>query len=455
MKIDCLVAEIGSTTTVVNAFDKINSINPIFIGQGTSKTTTSDVTIGLTDAINDLKKNLKVESIEAKEILASSSSAGGLKMTVHGLVYDMTVKAAKEAALGAGANIKMVTSGKLSKYDLEKIKKLNPNIIMIAGGVDYGETETALYNANQIASLKLNIPAIYAGNIAIREEIIDIFKNNNQLDFLSITANVYPKIDVLDVNEARKVIQNVFELHITKAAGMDRVREIVNGTIIPTPGAVMEATILIEKYLGNVLTIDIGGATTDIHSVCSDSIEASRVMINPEPFMKRTVEGDLGVFVNKDNIINMISLDKLAKDLNIEVNDLETIIANYKPIPGDKQIALVERLSLEALNEAIDRHAGRYTTIYGTSGKKKIAEGKDLTDVNYIIGTGGPLTKLPNRIKIIKEMLENVDDLSLKPKPTAKILIDNYYIMASLGVLAKKYPDAAFILLKQSLNIGD
>src|SRR5690554_5508495 len=99
MKIDCLVAEIGSTTTVVNAFDKINSINPIFIGQGTSKTTTSDVTIGLTDAINDLKKNLKVESIEAKEILASSSSAGGLKMTVHGLVYDMTVKAAKEAAL--------------------------------------------------------------------------------------------------------------------------------------------------------------------------------------------------------------------------------------------------------------------------------------------------------------------------------------------------------------------
>lgn len=455
MKIDCLVAEIGSTTTVINAFDKLNTASPVFIGQGLSSTTTNDVTIGLNNAINDLQRNLNKIDIQATNIFASSSSAGGLKMTVHGLVYDMTVKAAKEAALGAGANIKMITSGKLTKFDLQKLVKIQPNIIMLAGGVDYGETSTAIYNANEIASLHLNIPVLYAGNIAAQDLIKEIFTNQNQEEFLFITANVYPKIDVLDVNEARTIIQDVFEKHITKSFGMEKVREIVNGTIIPTPGAVMEATILISKHLGNVITVDIGGATTDIHSVCEDSLEASKIMLNPEPSIKRTVEGDLGVFINKDNIIEMIGKDKLLKDLNVSLKEYDNLLFNYKPIPDKDHIRFVERLSLEALNKAIERHAGKYTIIYGANGKKKIAEGKDLTEVDYLIATGGPLTKLPNRVKIIQDMLNVKDDLRLKPKPSTKILIDNYYIMASLGVLAKKYPEAAYLLLKQSLKIGD
>ena len=83
-------------------------------------------------------------------------------MSVHGLVYDMTAKAAKEAALGAGANLVYHSAGKLSNEDLEKIKSLNLNMIMIAGGVDFGEKETALYNSEAIARLKLSIPVLYA-----------------------------------------------------------------------------------------------------------------------------------------------------------------------------------------------------------------------------------------------------------------------------------------------------
>src|SRR5690554_8179428 len=157
MKINLLVAEIGSTTTVVNAFN----LNPcsIFIGQGQAPTSVmeGDVNIGLRAAIENLASSLKNDKVEYDELIATSSAAGGLRMTVHGLVYDMTVKAAKEAALGAGANIQMVTSGKLSKYDLERLINIKPNIIMISGGVDFGETQTAIHNAYEIASLKLNI----------------------------------------------------------------------------------------------------------------------------------------------------------------------------------------------------------------------------------------------------------------------------------------------------------
>lgn len=207
LKIDVLVAEIGSTTTVVNAFHDINTNNPIFLGQGQAPTTVfegGDVRNGLSGAIKDLANKLSVDDIEYNDMFATSSAAGGLKMTVHGLVYDMTVKAAKEAALGAGAVIRQITSGRIKRTDLNKIKEINPNIILIAGGVDYGERDTAIYNAEMIASMNLGIPVIYAGNVENQEEIRLIFEDTNYK--LYITENVYPKIDLLNIEPTRRII---------------------------------------------------------------------------------------------------------------------------------------------------------------------------------------------------------------------------------------------------------
>ena len=136
MKVDVLVAEIGSTTTVVNAFKDIDSDNPVFWAQGQAPTSVleGDVRIGLQGAIDDLCAKMDIDNLEYDEMLATSSAAGGLKMTVHGLVYDMTARAAKEAALGAGGIIHFVTAGKLRRTDLAKIREINPNLILIAGG---------------------------------------------------------------------------------------------------------------------------------------------------------------------------------------------------------------------------------------------------------------------------------------------------------------------------------
>ena len=232
MKIDVLVAEIGSTTTVVNAFDHLESDSPVFLGQGQAPTSVKegDVNIGLQAAIEDMKKNLHIENekLEYTNMLATSSAAGGLRMTVHGLVYDMTVKAAKEAALGAGANIHLITAGKLSKVDMIKLDRIKPNIILIAGGVDYGERETALYNSELIAASDLNIPVIYAGNIAVADDVKLIFEAYSKEKNLHIVPNVYPKIDILNIEPTREVIQDIFEEHITEAKGMEKIREMVN-----------------------------------------------------------------------------------------------------------------------------------------------------------------------------------------------------------------------------------
>ena len=456
MRVDLLVAEIGSTTTVVNAFNGIDTSNPEFVGQGQAATSVlrGDVTIGLHEAVDDLKAKMKWHDMSYGKLLATSSAAGGLKMTVHGLVYDMTAKAAKEAALGAGANIHMVTAGRLRRTDVKKILEIEPNIIMIAGGVDYGEIETALYNAELIAGLDLKVPVLYAGNVQNQEEIKLIFDDAGKLDYLYIVDNVYPKIDMLNVEPARKVIQDIFEEHIIHAPGMEHIKEMVSGSIIPTPGAVMEASKLLKAEIGDLMTVDVGGATTDIHSVTEGSEEVLRILISPEPVAKRTVEGDLGVFVNMRNIVGLIGLDPLAQQLGLNEEEMLDLIENHVPIPRTPlQVDFVERLTKEAISLSAHRHAGGFRTLFGGSGKKTYAEGKDLTGIKYIVGTGGACTRLPNRVELLREITKNMLGDKLLPSSEVEILIDNDYIMASLGVLSKEHPESALILLKKSLNL--
>ena len=120
-------------------------------------------------------------------------------------------------------------------------------MVLLSGGVDYGDTHTALYNAQMIAQAKLNLPVIYAGNVVNQPQVKEIFEKTGQLEYLYITENVYPKIDSLNVLPVRKIIQEVFEKHITEAKGMSKIRQKVNGSIIPTPGAVMKAALLLQE----------------------------------------------------------------------------------------------------------------------------------------------------------------------------------------------------------------
>ena len=455
MKVDVLVAEIGSTTTVVNAFTDLNTDNPVFWAQGQAPTSVleGDVRIGLQGAMDDLCKKMNIDSLEYDEMLATSSAAGGLKMTVHGLVYDMTAKAAKEAALGAGGIIHYITAGKLRRTDLAKIKEINPNLILIAGGVDYGERETAIDNAEKIRALGLKTPIIYAGNIENQEEMKLIFDEESGQRLYNVD-NVYPKIDDLNVEPCRKVIQDAFEDHITNAPGMEHVRDMVNGPIIPTPGAVMECTKLLYDCLGDLIVLDVGGATTDLHSVAQESDKIARIMTAPEPKAKRTVEGDLGVYVNRMKVIESIGEEQMLKDCEKMGINLEETLASYVAIPKtEAEFKLVERLTKEAVLRAVDRHAGIIRYIYGPSGRSTVAEGKDLTQVKYIVGTGGALTRLPHRVEIMEEIAKNNETgMKLFPTEHAKILVDNDYIMASLGVLSKRHREAAIKLLEKSLD---
>lgn len=448
MKIDLLVAEIGSTTTVITAY-QLKEKNVKIIAQTESYTTIDkgDVTLGIEKALKNMEEKVK-DKISWEKFLATSSAAGGLSMTVHGLVYDMTVRAAKEAALGAGAILKYITSGKLRESHLKQILKIKPKLILLSGGVDYGEEETVLYNAELLSNLPLDIPIIYAGNTAVKEEIEEIFKEKNKN--IIITENVYPKIDHLNVEPARKIIQEVFSKHIIHAPGMEKIYDVVDEEILPTPGAVMNTTELLNELYGDVLTVDIGGATTDIDSVTDGSPEIQKILVSPQPRSKRTVDGGMGIYVNAHNVVEMIGKEVIKKD----IENYEEILKNISPYPqNEEQEKFAAYLAKFCFLTSLKRHAGRIDYIFTPTGRKKVAHGKDLTAVKTIFGTGGILSRSKYNKEIFESLkqLKNSDDLLLPPKDVT-FAYDKNYIFANIGVIANLDKEMAKKILQNDIE---
>ncbi|MEG0364571.1 MAG: glutamate mutase L, partial [Erysipelotrichales bacterium] len=307
-----------------------------------------------------------------------------------------------------------------------------------------------------ILELKLNIPIIYCGNIANQGDVQFLAEHYGVEDLVTITENVYPQIDVLNVEPVRKIIHDTFEKHITKAKGMSKIRSMVKEHIIPTPGAVMEAAKVLKEELGDLVAIDVGGATTDIHSVTAGSEEISRILINPEPEAKRTVEGDLGLYVNAKNVFENMNHKDMATKLNISVEEVNDLFNNIKPIPETDLEKEFARLMCEHASEvSILRHSGDYRNLYTISGAKKMAEGKDLTSVQYVILTGGALTKLPRTEILIQDIFTRNAEMKLLPQDQVKILKDSEYIMANAGIISRINKKAAINIMKESLNIRE
>ncbi len=434
MKVDLLFAEIGSTTTVLTAFQLGGIGKPKIVAQAEHWTTTNEgnVIIGIENALKKMQEKLG-EELSWGKFAATSSAAGGLKMTVHGLVYDMTVRAAREAALGAGAVIKYITAGKMDEFHLRKITSVQPKLILLAGGVDYGESETVIHNAKLLAKLELDVPIIYAGNAAAAEHVEEIFSSAGKKVY--VTENVYPRIDYLNVEPTRSIIKEVFAEHIVKAPGMEKIKNMVNYHIVPTPAAVMTTTELIYENYGDCLTLDIGGATTDVDSVTDGTPEIQEMLTSPEPFAKRTVEGDLGLFVNAHNVIEMMGEENLRR----EFSDYDELLGRISPYPKfERDEYFISKLATFCIQQGIRRHAGSKKHLYTPTGRKTIAEGKDLTAIKSIFGTGGFLS----RSRFAKDSLESVKHLAklhpmeLLPSEDVRFFRDKHYIFAAIGLIA-------------------
>jgi hypothetical protein len=434
--IDALVAEVGSTTTSVTAFDGLSGwpeTEPRLLGQGVAPTSVAqgDVTIGVDAARADLESRLG--PLDPRLTLATSSAAGGLRMTVHGLTRRMTAMAAQEAALGAGAVVEYQTSGHLRDHDLDRITAARPSLVLLAGGVEGGDTETVLFNARRLTELEVRPIVVYGGNSQVADEVRAMLEGDGFR--VRVTANVYPGIDELDIVPARAVIHDAFEEHITHAPGMERIAGFVTGRILPTPGAVLIAAELLASALGDLVVLDVGGATTDVHSITDGSPEYEGLRTDPEPHAKRTVEGDLGTFVSASHVAALLP-------------EGERPFVLPPAIPRtDDEVAAALLLARTAAVTAMQRHAGRLAHLYTPTGRQTVARGRDLTACRLVIGTGGALTRLPGGIGVLERTRGREGGDRLLPAPDAVCALDRDYLFACCGALAGYFDNEAVVAL--------
>lgn len=495
-----LVVEVGSTITKANAFDRVG--RHLAHGFGLTSVDRGDVGHGILEAICNLApvdetgadqgivgsepgdslgplseiqplQSLPLRALPGcpvtfERLYVNSSAAGGLKMTVHGLTMEMTARAAREASLGAGAIVKLITAGRIKPRDCEKLAVVAPNIVILAGGTDHGDEETVVENARVLAAVLGNprpeaesspgtdvndphagvchtmVPVLYAGNAAAWDEVRDIFKS------AGVEAvrceNVYPALDELNVEPAREVIMELFARHIVRAPGMKFLSRAADGSVFPTPAAVMEAARLFRELYGDVTVIDVGGATTDVHSVTTGSDAYRNRMINPEPLAKRTVEGDLGVFVNAVTLNEAAVIRGNGSRFSADCVDLSVL----KPIPSEPDgVEVARRLAAKAVLLGVKRHAGSVRTLFMAEGKRAVVKGRDLTAVRYLVGTGGALTRLPGGEDALRSVCTGDSDENLMPPADCRVALDRRYLFSALGTLALNDPDLAMKAAKR------
>ena len=455
-----LLIDFGSTYTKLTAVD-IES-EEILATSKDITTVEDDIMIGFNKAYEALMEKLKGKEIEFERKLACSSAAGGLKMVAIGLVPELTAEAAKRAALGAGARVLKVYSYDLTSKEVLEIKNSNLDIILLAGGTDGGNKECIINNAKIIAKHGIKLPVLVAGNKSAVDEIEEIFKTAGI--YYKIADNVMPRLNSLNVEPAREEIRKIFMEKIIEAKGMKTAESFISGILMPTPAAVLKAAKVLsegsdkEEGIGDLVVLDIGGATTDVHSLGSGEPSRAGVTLRglEEPFAKRTVEGDLGMRYSAVSLWEAAGTRKVQKYLQNKLIDVEGScihrIENIKMVPiTEEEIKFDEAMAKVATEIALERHVGVVETVYSPMGVVFTQVGKDLMDIKYMIGTGGVLVHSKNPGEILKAGCFDLENPTCLKPEKPEFLIDKTYILSAMGLLAEEHPDMAVRIMKKYL----
>lgn len=453
-----LLIDFGSTYTKLTAVD-VDAEE--ILGTAQSFTTVfTDINEGLRSALSILEE--KIGKLEYDDCYACSSAAGGLRMVTSGLVPELTGEAAKLASLGAGAKVVGVYAFQLTEDDLEDIKAAKPDIFLLVGGTDGGNTECILHNAKMVANLPKDLPIIIAGNRTVARECERILEGHE----VYVCPNVMPKFGTLNIEPTQKQIREIFLSKIVDAKGLSKASELLSDIMMPTPSAVLAAMNLLaqgvegEMGIGELVAVDVGGATTDIYSIADGMPEHMNTVYKglPEPFAKRTVEGDIGMRYSIQGIVDAAGIKKICELSSLSEQRVNELVAMLKEntdmVPGDdKELeALDFALASSAIEEAVSRHAGTIYETYTMMGQTFVQEGKNLTKVKQVVVTGGSLIHTKRTEEIASHALYSpARPDSLKPKE-ASVWVDRKYIMAAMGLLSSYYPAAALRIMKKELE---
>lgn len=396
------------------------------------------------------------------EVLACSSAGGGLRIAVVGNEELVTAEAGRRVALSSGGKVVDViaTAGQDAAGAFAGLGATAPDVVLLTGGTDGGNPEPLVAAARGLVDAGWRGPVVVAGNVDARDEAAGILDAAGTPYVLA--GNVVPRIGVLAPDSARAAIREMFLRHVIggkhlssrpTAAGLT-FTGMVRGA---TPDVVLTGVELLGRGLdeehpgaGDVVVVDVGGATTDVHSVVELDPEdsgLSREVVATTP-VTRTVEGDLGMRWSAVTTVEAAGLD-LAEAAARRHDDPGCLPAD------DTEADVDEAIARAAVGLALRRHAGRSRVVVGPDGRVVERSGKDLREVDLLVGSGGVLRN--GRPGVADRVLagstgEDEDGWQLPRAP--RVVVDRDYVLAAAGLLAAPHPDAAYRLVRHLTRRG-
>ncbi len=397
------------------------------------------------------------------EVLACSSAGGGLRIAVVGAEELVTAEAGRRVALSSGGRVVSVHAAALAP---PSVPEGSADVVLLTGGTDGGNSEVILGAARDLAASGWTGPVVVAGNVDARDQVACVL---GDLPFV-LADNCVPRIGVLAPESARRAVRAVFLSHViggkhlsSRAGhGSNTFTAMVRGA---TPDIVLTGVELLARGLddarpgvGDVVVVDVGGATTDVHSVVEvdpedGSVDAdglAREVVAGSP-VTRTVEGDLGMRWSAVSTAEAAGLDDLADAAGVRRADPGFLPRSEAEQDADEAIAGA------AAGLALRRHAGRSRVVISPEGRVVERTGTDLRRVGLVIGSGGVLRHgragVESRVlgpSVGPDRADAGEGWQLPER--ARVVVDHDYVLAAAGLLVAEHPDAGYRLAMRLLD---
>jgi uncharacterized protein (TIGR01319 family) len=367
--------------------------------------------------------------------LACSSAGGGLRIAVVGNEELVTAEAGRRVALSSGGKVVAVFAAGRGD-DLGEIPASEPDVVLLTGGTDAGNPEPMLGAARELAEVWKG-PVVVAGDVEAQDAVVEILAGLPVL----VAPNIVPRIGVLVPEGARAAIREQFLTHVIGGkhlSSRDDFLAMIQGA---TPDVVLTGVELLAEAAGDTVVVDIGGATTDVHSVVAldpEDAGLSREVVASTP-VTRTVEGDLGMRWSAVTTVEAAGRDDLAEAAVRRRDDVGFIPES------DTECDLDEDIARAAVGLALRRHAGRSRVVVSPEGRVVERTGKDLRGVDLLVGSGGVLRHGRPGVadRVFAGSVGEVEGGWQLPG-RARLTVDHQYVLAAAGLLAVEHRDAAF-----------
>ncbi|MCW2832219.1 MAG: glutamate mutase [Nocardioides sp.] len=392
------------------------------------------------------------------EVLACSSAGGGLRIAVVGNEELVTAEAGRRVALSSGGKVVAVRA--LSQGDdLDDLAE--PDVVLLTGGTDGGNGAVLVDAAVRLVASGWRGPVVVAGNTDVRDEAAAVFAGLPCV----LADNVVPRIGVLAPESARAAIREMFLAHVIGGKHLSRRTDFTAMVKGATPDVVLRGVELLARGLGftedgrarpgagDVVVVDVGGATTDVHSVVEIDPEHSglaREVVATTP-VTRTVEGDLGMRWSAVSTVAAAGLDHL-----VEAAERRHAEPGFLP-DSDEERLVDEAIAKAAVETALKRHAGRSKVVLSPEGRVVERTGKDLREVDLLVGSGGALRNGAEGVvgRVLLPATGEHDGGWQLPRAPRTVLVDHHQVLAAAGLLAARHPDAAHRLLERFAATSD